>query len=100
MDRTTELTEAETGQIVFSHTDDADVAMSFDDQDRIVARLVNVLVPQVRETELRRIRGKRPKVLSVYEKILLSREHILQLNRDKFSEAKTLLDEVNRHGFK
>ena len=91
---TTELTEAETGQIVFSHTDDAYVTMSFDDQDRIVARLVNALVPQVRETELRRIRGKRPNVLSVYEKILLSREHILQLNRDRFGEAKTLLDEV------
>jgi DNA-binding SARP family transcriptional activator/Tfp pilus assembly protein PilF len=91
---TTELTEAETGQIVFSHTDDAYVSMSFDDQDRIVARLVNALVPQVRETELRRIRGQRPKVLSVYEKILLSREHILQLNRASFDEAKTLLDEV------
>src|ERR1019366_338360 len=91
---TTELTEAETGQIIYSHTDDADVAMSFDDQDRIVARLVNALVPQVRETELRRIRGKRPMVLSVYEKILVSREYILRLNRDSFGEAKTLLDEV------
>lgn len=91
---TTELTEAATGQIVFSHTDDAYVSMSFDDQDRIVARLVNALVPQVRETELRRIRGQRPKVLSVYEKILLSREHILQLNRNAFGEAKTLLEEV------
>ena len=78
---TTELTEAETGQIMFSHTDNAYVTMSFDDQDRIVARLVNALVPQVRETELRRIRGKRPKVFSVYEKILLSREHILLLDR-------------------
>ncbi len=91
---TTELTEAETGQIVFSHTDDTDAALSFDDQDRIVGRLVNALVPQVRETELRRIRGKRPKVLSVYEKVLLSREHILQLDRERFGEAKTLLDEV------
>jgi DNA-binding SARP family transcriptional activator/TolB-like protein/Tfp pilus assembly protein PilF len=91
---TTELTEAETGQIVFSHTDNAYATMSFDDQDRIVARLVNALVPQVRETELRRIRGKRPKVLSVYEKILLSREYILQLDRDRFGEAKRLLDDV------
>ena len=57
---TTELTEAESGQIIYSHTDDVDVALSFDDQDRIVARLVNALVPQVRETELRRIRGQRP----------------------------------------
>jgi TolB-like protein/Tfp pilus assembly protein PilF len=91
---TTELTEAETGQIIYSHTDDVDAAPSFDDQDRIVARLVNALVPQIRETELRRVRGKRPKVLRVYEKILLSREHIMLLNRDGFSEAKTLLDEV------
>jgi TolB-like protein len=91
---TTELTEAETGQIVFSHTDNAYATMSFDDQDRIVARLVNALVPQVRETELRRIRGKRPKVLSVYEKILLSREYILQLDRDRFGDAKQLLDDV------
>jgi tetratricopeptide (TPR) repeat protein len=91
---TTELTEAETGQIVYSHTDDADVALTFDDQDRIVARLVNTLVPQVRETELRRIRGRRPNVLSVYEKILLSREHIVLVNRDGFDKAKKLLDEV------
>jgi adenylate cyclase len=48
----------------------------------------------VRETELRRIRGKRPNVLSVYDKILLSREHIMRLDRDAFNEAKTLLDEV------
>jgi DNA-binding SARP family transcriptional activator/TolB-like protein len=91
---TTELTEAETGQIIYSRTDDAHETLSFDDQDRIVAQLVNALVPQVRETELRRIRGKRPKVLSVYEKILLSREQIMMLNRDGFATAKTLLDEV------
>jgi DNA-binding SARP family transcriptional activator/Tfp pilus assembly protein PilF len=91
---TTELTEAETGQIIFSHTDTVDAALSFDDQDRIVAQLVNRLVPQVRETELRRIRGKRPDVLSVYEKILLIREQIMLLNRDGFGQAKMLLDEV------
>ncbi len=91
---TTELTEAETGQIIYSHTDDVDAALSFDDQDRIVARLVNKLVPQVRETELRRIRGKRPNVLSVYEKILLSREEITLLARDHFDHARILLDDV------
>jgi adenylate cyclase len=48
----------------------------------------------VRERELRRIRGQRPRMLSVYEKILLSREHILELNKATFGEAKTLLDEV------
>jgi DNA-binding SARP family transcriptional activator len=91
---TTELTEAESGQIIYSHTDDVDAALSFEDQDRIVARLVNALVPQVRETELRRIRGQRPAVLSVYEKILLSREQIILLERENFGAIRKRLDEV------
>ncbi len=91
---TTELTEAETGAVFPPFYDHADPGMSFDNQDRIVSRLVNKLVPQVRETELRRIRGKRPTVLTVYEKTLLSREHITLLNRDAFEEAKRLLNEV------
>jgi DNA-binding SARP family transcriptional activator/TolB-like protein len=91
---TTELTETETGAMLPPVNDYVDAALSFEDQDRIVARLVNLLAPQVRETELRRIRGARPQVMSVYEKILLSREYITVLNRDDFGEAKTLLDEV------
>jgi DNA-binding SARP family transcriptional activator/TolB-like protein/Tfp pilus assembly protein PilF len=91
---TTELTEAETGAVFPPFYDHADAGLSFDHQDRIVSRLVNKLVPQLRETELRRIRGKRPNVLSVYEKTLLSREHITLLNRDAFEEARRLLNEV------
>jgi DNA-binding winged helix-turn-helix (wHTH) protein/tetratricopeptide (TPR) repeat protein len=90
----TELTEAETGQIIYTRADDAEAALSFADQDRIVAQLVNRLVPQVRETELRRIRGKRPEVLTVYEKVLLAREHIARLERKSFDTARTLLDEI------
>ena len=55
---------------------------------------MNALVPQVRETELRRIRGQRPNVLSVYEKILLSREQIVLLERDSFADIRQRLDEV------
>jgi DNA-binding SARP family transcriptional activator/Tfp pilus assembly protein PilF len=91
---TTLLTEVATSAVFPPFHDYVDAALSFEDQDRIVARLVNQLVPRVRETELRRIRGKRPNVLSVYEKILLSREHITLLNRDDFAEAKALLDAV------
>jgi DNA-binding SARP family transcriptional activator len=91
---TTELTEAETTAVILPFNDYVDSALSFKDQDRIVGRVVNQLVPQVRETELRRIRGQRPNVLGVYEKILLSREHITALDRDHFADAKTLLEEV------
>jgi DNA-binding SARP family transcriptional activator/TolB-like protein len=91
---TTELTEAETGAVFPPFFDFVDAGLSFDNQDRIVAQLVNKLLPQVRESELRRIRGKRPSVLSVYEKILLSREHITLLDHGSFDEARRLLDEV------
>lgn len=93
---TTELTEAETAAVIAPFNDYIDSALSFEDQDRIVGRVVNQLVPQVRETELRRIRGQRPNVLGVYEKILLSREYVTELDRDHFSDAKTLIEEVMR----
>jgi len=91
---TTELTETETGEVVWARSYDTQANLSFADQDRIVAQTVNTLAPRVRETELRRIRGKRPENLSVYEKVLLAREHITMLRREGFIEAKTLLDEV------
>ncbi len=91
---TTELTDAASGEIIFARTDDTSTELTFEDQDRIVARLVNVLVPQVREAELRRIRGQRPQILSVYDKILLSREQIMMVNRDGLREVRGLLDQV------
>jgi DNA-binding SARP family transcriptional activator/TolB-like protein len=91
---TTTLTEAETSAVFPPFNDYVKAALSFEDQDRVVARLVNQLNLQVQEAELRRIRGQRPSVLSVYEKILLSREYITLLIRDRFGEAKALLDEV------
>jgi len=91
---TTELTDAASGEVVYVHTDDTAAELSFEDQDRMVARLVNVLVPQVRESELRRIRGQRPKVLSVYDKILLSREQIMLVDREGLQEVRGLLAQV------
>jgi TolB-like protein len=92
---TTELTEAETSQVVFSRTDDADASLSVGDQNRIVARLVNALAPQMREAELRRIRSKRSNVSRDHETTLLGRElHIRPLHHGTFPEAKTLPDEA------
>lgn len=90
----TELTETESGAVVLARTFDIDDFLSFETQDRIVGQVVNALAPRVQEIELRRIRGKRPNSLSVYEKVLLAREHILMLRPDGFIQAKRLLDEV------
>jgi DNA-binding SARP family transcriptional activator/Tfp pilus assembly protein PilF len=93
---TTELTETEAGRVVYVRTDNAESGFLFADQDRVVGRLANALVPQVHETELRRIRGQRPESLSIYEKVLLIREHLMLLKRDSFAAARILIDEIIR----
>jgi adenylate cyclase len=91
---TTELADAETGHVAWCGSHDTEAALSFADQDRIVARIVNTLTPQVHEVELQRIRGKRPDSLTVYEKVVLAREYLLTMDRDNFLAAKRLLDEA------
>jgi adenylate cyclase len=93
---TTELADARTGAVVWARSHDTSAALGFADQDRLVAQIVNTLAPRVRDLELRRIRGQRPEVLTVYERILLAREHLQALERDSFGEAKRLLDETVR----
>jgi DNA-binding SARP family transcriptional activator/TolB-like protein/Tfp pilus assembly protein PilF len=91
---TTELTEAETGLVLWARTHDAEATLTFADQDRIVAQLVHTLAPRVQQVELLRIRGKRPDSLDVYEKALVVREHLAELKRDGFAEARLLLDDI------
>jgi adenylate cyclase len=93
---TTELADARTGAVVWARTHDTSATLDFADQDRLVAQIVNTLAPRVQELELKRIRGKRPESLTVYEKALLAREHLQVLQRESFDQAKTLLDEIVR----
>ncbi len=90
----TELVDAGTNAVVWARSHDTSATLDFADQDRLVAQIVNTLAPRVQELELRRIRGQRPENLSVYEKVLLARAHLIQLEREAFATARTLLDEV------
>lgn len=90
----TELADVESEQVCWSRHHDADLSISFEDQDRIVGQIVHTLAPRVVESELMRIRGKRTEDLSVYEKVLIARDHLSQLNQDNFQKAKLILDEV------
>jgi tetratricopeptide (TPR) repeat protein len=91
---TTELADAETGMAVWARSHDTNASLSFEDQDRMVAQIVNTLAPRVHELELRRIRGKRPESLTVYEKVLLAREHLLTMDHDNLLQAKLILTEA------
>jgi DNA-binding SARP family transcriptional activator/TolB-like protein len=91
---TTELAEADSGTVVWARSHDTDTVLSFEDQDRMVAQIVNTLAPRVHDMELHRIRGKRPESLSVYEKVLLAREHLLTMDHNAFLAARRLLTEA------
>ena len=91
---TTELADAESGTLVWARSHDTEATLSFDDQDRLVAQIVNTLAPRVHEMELQRIRGKRPESLNVYEKILLAREHLLTMDHGNLLSAKQLLTDA------
>jgi 2'-5' RNA ligase len=69
----TELSDVETGAVLWARTTELKNILTFENQDRVVGQIVNTLAPRVQEIELRRIRGKRPESLSVYEKLLLAR---------------------------
>jgi len=91
---TTELADAGTGAVVWARSHDTSATLDFADQDRLVAQIVNTLAPRVQELELRRIRGMRPEGLTVYDKVLLAREHLLTLRREEYESARLLLGEV------
>jgi adenylate cyclase len=89
-----ELSDAGSGVVVWARATEVENLLDFGTQDRVVGQIVNTLAPRVQDFELHRIRGKRPESLSVYEKVLLAREHMQMLQRDGFQQSKQLLDEV------
>ncbi len=91
---TTELTDAANSTIIWAYSQDTTAALTFTEQDRIVGRIVNTLAPRVHEQELRRIRGKRPDDLTIYDKVLLAREHLDSMDHTRLLAAKPLLDDV------
>jgi adenylate cyclase len=90
---TTQVIKVETAIVSPPFQDDVDADLSLD-LDRVVARVVNKVIAWVRDTEVRRIRRQRRRLLGVYEKLQLCRGYISQLNRLRFDEARRLLDDV------
>jgi DNA-binding SARP family transcriptional activator len=91
---TTELTDAANSAVIWAYSQVTAAALTFTEQDRVVGRIVNTLAPRVHEQELRRIRGKRPEGLTIYDKVLLAREHLDTMDHARLLAAKPLLDEV------
>ncbi len=88
---TTQLCDASTGGNLWSETTETAPGELFDVQDRIVARIVAGIAPNVRAAELRAAMRKRPESFTAYDHTLRALHAINHLDRDLFSQARTFL---------
>ena len=93
----TELSDAETGAIVFSEKYDGELSALFELQDRISAQVVTTIAPHVRERERVRAMRKHPKNLTAYDLVLQALGLIFQMNKESFSRARGLLQQAMAH---
>jgi DNA-binding SARP family transcriptional activator/Tfp pilus assembly protein PilF len=85
------LAEVESGIVLWAHSYDARDLSLFDAQDNIAQRVVNTIIPHIHESEMRRVRSKKPESMTAYDLVLQARELMLQLDRAAYQKAGALL---------
>jgi tetratricopeptide (TPR) repeat protein len=85
------LTDVESGIVMWAHPYETGGRELFDAQDDIARRVVATIVPQIHESEMRRIRGKSPEVMTAYDLVLRARDTMFKLDPRSFGSAGDLL---------
>jgi adenylate cyclase len=87
-----QLSDAQSGVIIWGDRIEASPGDLFEVQDRIVERIVSGIAPHVQAAELQRALRKRPENFSAYDNTLKALALFGTLRKGVFSEAKTYLD--------
>jgi len=87
-----ELADCERGASIWSDRFEGEAADLFGLQDELSARVVATIAPQVQESELRRVRRKRPESLDAYECVLRGLDLFYRFEDDKFVQALPLFE--------
>jgi adenylate cyclase len=85
-----ELADAETQEVVDQQHVDGNVGDLFVLQDRLVELVVQNITPNIRDTELRRIRRKRPENLDAYDYFLRGLDLIYRPSFGEFGHARQM----------
>ncbi len=93
---TAQLVEAETGAHLWADKFDGALNEVFDFQDQITDRVVGVVEPSVRRSEIERSRRKRPESLGAYDLFLRALPHMQAHMPDEGRKAIPLLEEALR----
>ena len=91
---TTELTNAETGIVVWAERYDGDVTDLFSLQDRISMQVATTLAPHIRQQELKRALRKHPENLDAYDLVLQAIDLLYRMEYRAFSGARGLLQQA------
>jgi len=87
----TELSDAETGEVIRADHYNGHLEELFDLQDLIAVEVVKTIAPHVRDRELKRALRKHPQNMTAYDLVLQALEPLHQLDYATFSRARGLL---------
>ncbi len=92
-----ELSEAESGHLIWADRLDGDISELFELQDRIAMRVVGAVAPHVRERELNRIMRKHPGTMTAYDLTLQAMDQLYRMDRESFFRSRDLLRQAVTH---
>ena len=92
-----ELSEAQTGQVIWTSRFDGELSDIFQLQDRIAIRVATTIVPELRERELGRTMRKHPSNMTAYDLTLQALDRLNRMDRVSLTQARKLLQEAMRH---
>ena len=91
-----ELSEAQTGSVIWADRFDGQLAELFELQDRIALRVATAIAPQLRERELSRALRKHPDSMTVYDLTLQALDLSSRMDRPSLMQARELLKQASR----
>jgi TolB-like protein/class 3 adenylate cyclase len=89
-----ELSEAQSGQVIWADRFDGELTELFDLQDRIAMRVATAIAPHLRERELSRALRKHPGSMTAYDLTLQALDQLYRLDRASLEQARALLEQA------
>jgi adenylate cyclase len=88
-----ELADAETQEVIEQHRVEGNIGDLFTLQDHLVERVLQKITPNIRDTELRRIRRKRPESLDAYDCLLRGLDLLYRPTQVEFEQARQMFEQ-------
>ncbi len=92
-----ELSEAQSGQVIWADRFEGELAELFELQDRIAMRVVTAIAPHLRERELSRALRKHPASMTAYDLTLQALDLFSRMDRASIAQALERLKQAVAH---